>query len=555
MNPTEIEARLLGAFRASLGIPGLTPEDDLFSRGTNSIAVAKAIMAAAEEGVAVAIAGVYEHRTVRRIAAAAAGMGTPFAGTVEPFPLTPTGRFLMAEGRFAERYNISDLWDFDPEALRPALLSAAIRTVMAALPSLGIRLERTRGGIEQVYQPTMPEEPLEHVDLSHLPPDAFPEAVERATARLQRSLVFEASSPLIRFVVFEPASGPWKLFILAHHLFLDGVGFRHFLHDLGRACEAQRDGRAHVSIGSTDAPDFWLRRLADYANGECLAELPYWRSFPWDAYAAFRLPPEFDARPGDPKPTFADTTARAMHHGTARGREDAEALCRDQCIVRRQLDAARSAAFFGIDTGMQFDAVLYAATGVLRHLTGERDLWLDTFDSLRGPVFPDCDTSRVIGYVNEIVPLPIRVPEGLDTLDAVRDIGRQRRQVPKRGLGFRALRYLNTTPAVAQEAARWPEPRIAVNYIASMQRDYPRRFLDLPAAPEWPGPPMDEQHTPYWLAFSVSCIDGLLTIDTRYAPTVDFRAADTANERVLGALAALCDDPALVGPARVGSAA
>ena len=70
MNPTEIEARLLGAFRASLDVPELAPEDDVFSRGTNSIAIAKAIVAAAEAGVAVSIAGVYEHRSVRRIAAA-----------------------------------------------------------------------------------------------------------------------------------------------------------------------------------------------------------------------------------------------------------------------------------------------------------------------------------------------------------------------------------------------------------------------------------------------------------------------------------------------------
>lgn len=550
MNPTEIEARLLGAFRASLDIPELAPEDDVFARGTNSIAIARAIVAAAEAGVVVSIAGVYEHRSVRRIAAASPGLEAPPDGTVEPFPLTPTGRFLMAEGRFAERYNISDLWDFDPGELRPALLSAAIRTVMAAIPTLGVRLDRTRGGILQVHRPVMPEEPLEHVDLSRLPAEAFPEAVERATARLQRSLVFEASSPLIRFVVFEPAAGPWKLFILAHHLFLDGVGFRHFLHDLGRAYAAQRDGRAHVSIGSMAPPDFWVRRLVRYANEECPAELPYWRSFPWDAYAAFRLPPQFDAAPGDPKPTYSDATARALHHGAGERREDRDALCRDQCTVRRQLDAADSAAFFALDTGTQFDTVLFATTGVLHRLTGTRDLWIDTFDSLRGPVFPDCDTSRVVGYVNEIVPLPVRVPEGLGATDAIRDIGRQRRQVPKRGLGFRALRYLNATPEVAEEAARWPEPKIAVNYIASMQRDYPRRFLDLPTAPEWPGPPMDEQHTPYLLAFSVSSVDGLLTVDTRYAPTVSFRAADMANEQVLGALAALCD-----GPARIGSAA
>lgn len=539
---SDIENQLLEAFSTVLALDDLAADQDLLACGANSISVVHALGIAAERGLDIPIALVYACRTVRAIAREVLHLGPAATRTGRStFPLTPTGQFLTAEGRFGEHYNMCNLWDFDPERLDLDRLLRVASLVIRGIPTLDVRLVRTADGIAFRQVQGHDTVVVERVDLRGMPPAQYSEAVERAIARAHRSIVFAEDEPLLRIVVFEGDVRPWKLFVISHHLYFDGVGFRILLREITRAYEADARNESVVCAAANVPSDTWLSRLTEYADVEAPSELPYWRGLPWAAYAAFKFPNEC-APSGSARPRFSDAVARRLHHH-ARSLDDAtlQELCRDQCATRRQLNAALSKRFFGLDAAKQLDIVILAIGRTLVELTGARHLLVDTFESLRGPVFADCDMSRVVGYVNEIVPLPLEVPTIVNATDALDDIRRQRLMPPRRGIGFRALRYLSGDPAIRAELGAWPEPRVAVNYVASMQRDLKRDLLDLPLSREWPGSPMDESRTPYWLSFSVSALDGVVTVDTRHDPKIiNYETCERASQMVLRCIKDMC---------------
>ncbi|TIU53119.1 MAG: hypothetical protein E5W25_36885, partial [Mesorhizobium sp.] len=75
--------------------------------------------------------------------------------------------------------------------------------------------------------------------------------------------------------------------------------------------------------------------------------------------------------------------------------------------------------------------------------------------------------------------------------DRARSIYRQRNAQPRRGIGFRAMKFLNRDPAVRKRIDHLPLPRIGLNYRARLQRHYPRRLLARDPHSLWIGEDMN----------------------------------------------------------------
>lgn len=557
---------LLDVFRRILDRPDLTAGGNLFEFGCTSMLCLKATLTAIDAGLPVTVFDVYRHRTIDGIARAAAARalrgGEEAAADPAPDPapdpagdtpaptLTPTARFLVERdhGRagFGEHYNISILWAVEPGQVDERLLREAVKTLIDRNPALRGRLHRSAVGLEKTFADgAAPDDTLETIDLSPLPREAQPGEVERLCAQAQHAFRFGEDRPLIRFVLFRLSDGRARLLVTAHHLLLDGVAFALMFKELGRLYRGLSQRVATRSLVAATEPSAWPRRLHRYANREAVAELPYWRAIPWDRYRSVALLPAGDApeAPG-PGATFAEETARALHHAL-QARDAAgppEALERDQAIIRLRLDDRASDAFLSMPGDQGYDVALLAIHRAVRETTTLEELWIDSFQSCRGRVFDDVDHSRTLGYVNEICPLLLAmVPDG-SPRDQIAAVRAQREAMPRLGLGLRALKYFCDDEEVRREAAAWPFPRIGLNYIVTLRRSHPETFLDLARAPEWFGVEIDESRTPYLMCFILSCEKGGVVLDTRYDPTAAGHAAvRRAASRVVAEIAAILD--------------
>ncbi|WP_455551124.1 non-ribosomal peptide synthase/polyketide synthase [Amycolatopsis azurea] len=226
-------------------------------------------------------------------------------------------------------------------------------------------------------------------------------------------------------IAFDPERGPLlaavldgrRLTLAAHHLVVDGVSWRILLEDLETAYRGGEPGPKTTSFLE------WARRLAEHAeSGGFDDELAHWRGIP--------------SPPATEPATIADTGEVTVRL-TA---EETRALLQDVPEVYRT----------------QVNDVLLTALGrVLRDWTGQVPV-IDLEGHGREDLFDDVDLSRTVGWFTSMFPVALDVPD--DWGAALKSVKEQLRAVPRRGIGYGALRYLTgTAPDI--------DPQVGFNYL------------------------------------------------------------------------------------------
>ncbi|MDT7797559.1 MAG: hypothetical protein QOI78_992, partial [Actinomycetota bacterium] len=240
-------------------------------------------------------------------------------------------------------------------------------------------------------------------------------------AELLGAVIDVAAGPLLSAELLAPA----VLRLTVDHLVVDGVSWRILLEDLETAYE-----RRPLPPKTTSFRD-WANRLAARAEaGGFDDELPYWRTaLAVDA----SLPVDGEA----------DGTT-----GTVTARLDAELT---RALLQDVPGAYRT----------QVNDVLLAALGrVLARWTRRDRVVIDLEGHGREDLFDDVDLSRTVGWFTSMYPVALRIDD--DWAALFKSVKEQLRAVPRRGVGFGALRYLTgTAPAVDAE--------IGFNYLGRFE--------------------------------------------------------------------------------------
>lgn len=562
-------SQVLDVFRRALRTQHLQPDDNLFEFGCTSMVCLRAVLRLNDAGLKMTVFDAYRYRTVRRMTqAVVTRKPAESGGSVRRRParqiqddapmLTPTARFLVDSAGFGTQYNVSMMWSFGRGQFSIERFSQAVSHVVAANSALRATIVVTDKGLDKRQVEPRSQDLVEIMDLSAAAAAAGGrrEAIESATARIQREFNFSTGDILIRFIVLLLPEGEGRVFVVAHHLLLDGVSFSLLARELGRAYRSAEAGARTRPIAALADPSDWPRRLHRYANGEAIREMPLWRELRWGDYSDVTAR---GAPPGNGSPkvaSFSDTGAAELHRRLQQGTPatDLAQLEADQAITRGELDEDASSRFLAMFGDRSFEIVLAATYRVVMRRTTARSLWIDTFDSMRGMIFEDVDVSRAIGYINEIVPIALTLDLSAPTDDLLREIRSQRMRFPRRGLGFRALKYLAEDPVVRSEAETWPFARIGLNYLVSMNSEHPAELLDLPRSEEWVGPEIDESRTPYLLCFIISAPGRRVVVETRYAPQeVGLPYARTVLEETIGNMTAIINSVSTNEPLALGS--
>ncbi|MBO4227671.1 non-ribosomal peptide synthetase [Bradyrhizobium neotropicale] len=521
--PRTREEHILAAiWQDLLGAKWVGIDQNFFDIGGDSLLSVRCVTLARKVGLTLTVDQLYRTPTIRELAAdgVAVTLDT-FPSGGSSLPVTPAISSWNRLAGFDEHFNIGDLFFLPRGLLNIRMLEHALAHVMDRHEGLRLRIARTDDGLRLTIGPSVAERIVEEIDLVGMTGLEQRKAIESISARRQHMFRFDGQTPLVNVTAFRTSeSGDYHLLFLLHHFVADGIGYRLFLEALDAAYNALASGHAVSGPENIQMLSPWLKRLEHYANSEAPAELTYWEGIDYH---------QFDLHVSDTSSgvaSFSEVTARELHYAGLEGRLN-EAACRslweDQAKYYLEIDKEATAGLLNIAARsahcQDVDVFLAAISGAFGRVFGSYSLWIDSLTSTRGRLFDDLDPSQIIGVISEIVPLPLALTGTEPRPDRARSIYRQRNALPRRAIGFRAMKFLNRDPAVRSRIDRLPLPRIGLNYRVGLHRHFPRHFLAKDPSPLWIGKDMDEAGVNYLFWFSVGYEAGHLQIETRYNPT------------------------------------
>ncbi len=403
---SEVERVLAEIWAQVMGLDRVGIEDNFFELGGDSILSIQVVSRARQAGVYLKPGDLFTHPTIATLAPTTTADVSSTHAEQEPVvgevPLTPIQRwFLAAEPTHPTRFTQSVVIEL-AEPLDEQALHTALLTVIEHHDALRMRFTRDDGGWHQ-YNADLDAGDAHATDLDL------------------------ADGPLIRV---EPLDRN-RLRVEAHHLVVDGVSWRILLEDLASAY------RGKALDVKTSSFREWALRLAEFTEaGGFDDERAYWTSVDGSAWL-----------PRDGEGTNTVATERS---------------------VTVRLDEATTRALLadvpGVYRTQVNDVLLSALSRVLGGWTGRGPrVVVDLEGHGREELFGDVDLSRTVGWFTSMFPVALSSAGGW--ADVVKSVKEGLRSVPRRGVGFGALRYLG------DGVSGVPEPEVSFNYLGQFDWD------------------------------------------------------------------------------------
>ncbi|MFZ5918977.1 MAG: amino acid adenylation domain-containing protein [Chloroflexota bacterium] len=456
---TAAEETLAGIWAAVLGVEQVGVHDSFFELGGDSILSIQVVARANQAGLRLTPRQLFERPTVAGLAAVA-GKGPAIQaeqGLVEgEAPLTPIQRwFLECELAEAHHWNQAILLEVR-QPLEREVLEETVRQLLGHHDALRLRYERGEGGWRQWN--SLPEEgvPFSWVELAGLEAAEQRAAIETHAAALQGSLNLEAG-PLMRLAYFDVGEGQaGRLLLVVHHLAIDGVSWRILLEDLMTAYQQLSQGAAVQLPAKTTSFQAWARRLMAYGQSDqARQELPFWLDVIHDGESS--LPVDY--------PGGENTEASARSVTVSLSVEETQALLYDvPATYRTEIN----------------DVLLTALAQAAGQWTGRRSLLVDVEGHGREDIFDDVDVSRTVGWFTALFPVRLDMADSSEPGEALMRIKEQLCAIPRRGIGYGVLRYLDESQA-SQPLRAAPPAEISFNYLGQMDQGLPQAVPFLPA--------------------------------------------------------------------------
>ena len=531
----DAEEALAGVWAEVLRLDEVGIHDNFFVLGGDSILGIQIVSRALRAGLRLSPKQLFQYQTIAELAAVAEeAVGAVveeemFTGEV---PLLPIQRwFFDHEHQCPDFYNQAVLLAV-ARPLRFNLLRRVVAGLLEHHDMLRARFtQRQNGWHQEVLAPETVAVPCQALDLSAIPQSEQHRAVEGAAAALQQSLDL-AAGPLLRIAWIDLGGGrPGRLFLVMHHLVVDGVSWRILLEDLEQAYDALEAGQSMALAPRSTSYLRWARELQKLAQGAELAA----EAVRWQAEAAIETAP---------LPADLDVDLRAEGINTVASSERVSDHL-DEETTRRLLQEVPAAY------RTQIDDVLMTALGIaLARWTGSDAVRVALEGHGREEVFEGQDLSRTVGWFTSMYPVVLEMPPGETLGVALKRVKETLRNLPRRGLGFGVLRYLATDEVrAAIEPSRAPE--VSFNYLGQFDQALggESRFG---AAPESSGPVQDpRQRRPFVLEVDASVAGGCLRVAITYSTevhreaTVETLAATFVKQ--LKALVEHCTTPGVGG--------
>lgn len=428
------ETALAAVWQTVLGVDRVGVHDNFFELGGDSILSIQVVARARRAGLHLTPDLVFENQTLGALANAAgiADADVPQASP-ETAPLSPIQAWFFEQPLASPHHWHQAIWlgpgaDFDRNRFEQA-----IRRVVDHHDALRLGFHHGPGGWTQT---------LAHGGAGTVRDVVIPACSHAKLAAALDRTAHEicaatdlARGPLLHAaVVRREGESAERILLALHHLAVDAVSWSILLEDLATAYA--RDESA-ASLSRTTAFLAWCEALARATrSGRLDEERAFWMDMPGDLPA---LPRERDGAFVEASAVTA--TAALDEEATARLIHDVHGAYNTN--IEDVLLAALAR------TVTQWMKQPHVLVGVERHG--------------REPLVDGVDLSRTVGWLTSYFPVVLESAPDHDAGTTLRSIKDSLRGIPRRGVGYGALRYLRDD-AIARNLAGRPAPEIIFNY-------------------------------------------------------------------------------------------
>ncbi len=435
---TETEQTLARIWCDVLGLDRAGIHDNFFELGGDSILSIQIIARARAAGLQLTPQQIFQHQTIAELATVARTLLSTAAeqGSIAgPAPLTPIQRWFFEQSLSeAHHFNQATLLAVSP-ATDANCMREAVGHVMRHHDALRLRFRRSE---EQHHAEYTGGVPFREIDLRSSSNQTV--AIEKECTLAQSTLDLE-EGPLLRVVLFRlGAPNQDRLFIVVHHLAIDGVSWHVLMEDL-QTCYQHLSRAEPVQLpAKTTSFKSWAECLLQYAgSAPALQELSFWLQRP---VQTFELP--VDHERGD------NTVASTHHIEVALTPEETRSLLTEvPKVYRTQVN----------------DALLAALGQTLAKWTGNTNLLFDLEGHGREDLFEGVDLSRTVGWFTTIFPVCLTVKPEKRAAETLKSVKEQLRRIPRRGIGYGVLRYLSDDHSTRQRLSDLPQAQLSFNYL------------------------------------------------------------------------------------------
>ncbi len=447
---TSVERVLCDLWANVLKLERVGIGDNFFELGGDSILGIQVAARARLAGLQVSPSQIFQYPTPGELAAV---VSTGIATYVEQEPITGDVPFTPVQRWFVEQnFAVPDYWNMalmleTRERLDPDLLERAFARLFEQHEALRLRFVLEPEGWRQFIVEPDANDKRSHVrvvNLSGIEENQQQQMLETIAEETQAQLNL-ANGELLRAVLFEFGAGrAQRLLIVVHHLAIDGVSWRILLEDLGRVYQQLQRGEAANFLPKTTSFARWAKLLEEHAHSETTrGELDYWTSL--------------SAKPVKPLPIDLPGGSNVEGEtGTitvALDADETQVLLRDVAQVYQILIN---------------HMLLTALLETFRDWTGEESILIELEGHGREDLFVDVDLSRTVGWFTNAFPVLVEAKPGLKQRELLQAVGQQLDSIPRHGISYGLLRYLNND--AAQQMRRLPEPEVSFNYLGQLDQ-------------------------------------------------------------------------------------
>ncbi|MEM9820674.1 MAG: amino acid adenylation domain-containing protein, partial [Bacteroidota bacterium] len=266
-------------------------------------------------------------------------------------------------------------------------------------------------------------------------------------------------------VVYMETDRACRIFMVAHHLLVDGVSWRVIIDDLSTLMKQKEKGQPFQLGLKFDSYKSWTEMVTDFANSfEFEQEMAYWNSV---KTAAYSIPTEFNVSENYQKDEQVISVAldeKFTHHLLAKMHQVFEVEPQDVLL------SALCAAIFK-QFGKNKIAIMLEGHG-------------------REEISNAVDVNNTVGWFTAMYPVVLNYNPSLSLKGQINNIHNTLKEVPRKGLGYGILNFIR--PGKQSKDQLEQQANISFNYLGQFDSDFSKGILK--EAPESRGKSIGDQN-------------------------------------------------------------
>ncbi len=443
---TEPEKKLAKIWQDLLEITNIGIHDNFFELGGDSILAIQLVSRSRNAGYEMTVADVFAYQTISQIVkriepdtdknANEKGEQGKLTGTCGLLPIQQW--YFEREHTAISHFNQSVLLKIDK-----TITATALREVLEQMvwqhDALRLMFNDNDGRWQQEYGNN--EKIFAEEDIAHTVTGTCSQELQLITERYQKSLDIAHGNMMKAVWIKTPqAEVANRLFIVIHHLAVDGVSWRILLQDLEELLTNHVANGKPVSKVKGFSYRQWYETLVHYGKTQRLIEqYTYWQN----AAAAYQPLPVDKEWEGVIQ--LKDSAGLTVKLGATYTRNLIQEVPR---VYHTEIN----------------DILLSALVKTMSQWSNQDHLVIGLEGHGREPIAASIDLTQTVGWFTSLYPLLLSIGSNSGPGDTIKSVKEQLRKVPDKGLGYGVIKYINK-----EKFASGKEPwDIQFNYLGQL---------------------------------------------------------------------------------------